>query len=918
MRDRAPLEPRVDERDTAAPVERRQATTQQAPDRLRNSNQTWLDRAQFELVVGSVDDPAEAEADRIADEVLRRIGDGSSHSATPTAAGAGDPFGSTRIARSATTSNGTGAPIDESLAHSITAARGAGAPIPDRIRGSMEPAFGADLSAVKFHTGSHVDRLNEQLGARAFTVGSDVFFRGGMPGTDRESTRLVAHELAHTMQQEGGGSRIAQRSAVVRRDTIADPSLKISAADRQLAERLALEYFQAATEREAEYAFKGLGGGGAALHRSAEIRKFRKVVKTDAREQVFSDLGTLAKGATDPKATATSDYREMIGGNIAYGAVKNTIDEQLEVEKYKIVPDAELNRYRTLVFRVAIHALSRHPGDEAAARAEADIIAKSQADSLRAATRRNKDAVVGKRNEQGERTGSKWTMTDKGKQVSANIADKVHDDDVAQKSLDKAITAPSMNKGLRILGKLIDNVITGAGEAVSLSIEFTIPTGTPGLVVVINMNGMASRGTDGAATAGVTKLGNPKRVEMSAKFSVGVGAEAVGLKSSGTVGIFVRAGSDDGTSAAIEALSYGAYRGASPEAFQNLWAPEDKASEHHKNKRKATEKLLAASGATGGTANNARPGERTARQRAEMWAAMVEEQRFGKASSAFADVGMAVDGSFGVNLSAVEIEATIGQVIFSHYDNEVLEKALGSDFGARVLDDAMAKERRKAATGDKRMELSASLSFKLEALGHVLEFAAAVSGGGPKNWGVEITAGFGMPEGDPASMADQIVNKYIGGVGEMIKRIRDTFAKGLDDDTTGIAGSLAQMPADTATVLDAGNANAITDAIGKIHQYETPVSEFDTKLGDTHQASTEMSKMIGVTSSLEFALMFGLNNGEFVVRFELRSKRGIDVGSGSPMKVSGAKTTRLLAIGRDGKKGAVGELFGGRIDSKES
>src|SRR5436305_946644 len=47
-------------------------------------------------------------------------------------------------------------------------------------------------------------RLNRALGARAFTIGHDIAFGTGeyRPGTAAGDV-LIAHELAHTIQQEG-------------------------------------------------------------------------------------------------------------------------------------------------------------------------------------------------------------------------------------------------------------------------------------------------------------------------------------------------------------------------------------------------------------------------------------------------------------------------------------------------------------------------------------------------------------------------------------------------------------------------------------------------------------------------------------------------------------------------------------------
>jgi Domain of unknown function (DUF4157) len=91
------------------------------------------------------------------------------------------------------------------LEASINQARGGGKAIALNIRQPMEQAFGADFSGVKVHTDGQSDELNQSIQARAFTTGQDVFFRQGEynPGS-RGGQELLAHELTHVVQQNGG------------------------------------------------------------------------------------------------------------------------------------------------------------------------------------------------------------------------------------------------------------------------------------------------------------------------------------------------------------------------------------------------------------------------------------------------------------------------------------------------------------------------------------------------------------------------------------------------------------------------------------------------------------------------------------------------------------------------------------------
>jgi hypothetical protein len=81
----------------------------------------------------------------------------------------------------------------------------------------MESAFGADFGEVRVHTGGESAALNEALGARAFTYGSDIHLGGGVADlSSADGTHLLAHELAHVVQQTGDRvHRLVDRAGLV-------------------------------------------------------------------------------------------------------------------------------------------------------------------------------------------------------------------------------------------------------------------------------------------------------------------------------------------------------------------------------------------------------------------------------------------------------------------------------------------------------------------------------------------------------------------------------------------------------------------------------------------------------------------------------------------------------------------------------
>jgi hypothetical protein len=68
----------------------------------------------------------------------------------------------------------------------------------------MEPRFGVDFSAVRVHSDSTAVQMNKELGAQAFTHGSDIYYGAGKSPAQDD---LTAHELTHVVQQTGGVQR---------------------------------------------------------------------------------------------------------------------------------------------------------------------------------------------------------------------------------------------------------------------------------------------------------------------------------------------------------------------------------------------------------------------------------------------------------------------------------------------------------------------------------------------------------------------------------------------------------------------------------------------------------------------------------------------------------------------------------------
>lgn len=78
-----------------------------------------------------------------------------------------------------------------------------GQPMAGPLQQRFSSGFGRDLSPVRIHTHSQADEQARRLNARAFTYGQHIYFRQGQFQPDtRRGQWLLAHELAHTLQQD--------------------------------------------------------------------------------------------------------------------------------------------------------------------------------------------------------------------------------------------------------------------------------------------------------------------------------------------------------------------------------------------------------------------------------------------------------------------------------------------------------------------------------------------------------------------------------------------------------------------------------------------------------------------------------------------------------------------------------------------
>ena len=156
--------------------------------------------------------------------------------------------------------------VDESVVQRL----GPGMPLDLAARGYFEQRLKVDLTHVLIHYGPSAAREADKLEAEAFTVGEHIAFADGKYDPhSAEGQELIAHELAHIAQLQGGGAPIVLRwPAVTRTDAhTAETPATIRARD--------LSGFVALTESQRDWATSpALQGDPPALGTFRDIRTF--------------------------------------------------------------------------------------------------------------------------------------------------------------------------------------------------------------------------------------------------------------------------------------------------------------------------------------------------------------------------------------------------------------------------------------------------------------------------------------------------------------------------------------------------------------------------------------------------------------------------------------------------------------------
>ena len=197
---------------------------------------------------------------------------------------------------------------------------GGGRPLDADTRAEMESRFGQDFGRVRVHTDPIAEGSAQALGAKAYTVGQNIGFGSGRyaPSTG-EGRRLLAHELAHVVQQgRGGGERPTQDGSGPLERAAGDAATSFSGGGGPVAVR-------------------GAGAPGVACAPDEEVPLWKRAY-LGAREKVGAAAGAIeaapeqiAEGAKATYAGARQEVGQVVQATEQrYQATKDVVADELK------------------------------------------------------------------------------------------------------------------------------------------------------------------------------------------------------------------------------------------------------------------------------------------------------------------------------------------------------------------------------------------------------------------------------------------------------------------------------------------------------------------------------------------------------------------------------------------------------------
>jgi hypothetical protein len=215
-----------------------------------------------------------------------------------------------------------------------------GRPLDQPTRGLMETRFGHDFSRVRVHTDARASESARGIDAVAYTVGHNIAFGAGAyrPGTP-DGQRLLAHELAHVVQQRGV-ARMIQRETYYgggyKQRAFGSVEAEIAAGQKKPSE------WHPATQDMAETAASS--GGGESVSTVDELltkleAKGKGSIKVlnligHSNSSVFSLGGTITKDNVDFNPAASIESESLTNNAARITALRDRFAEGAKIVLY--------------------------------------------------------------------------------------------------------------------------------------------------------------------------------------------------------------------------------------------------------------------------------------------------------------------------------------------------------------------------------------------------------------------------------------------------------------------------------------------------------------------------------------------------------------------------------------------------------
>lgn len=169
-----------------------------------------LQASSTRLSISQVEEPAEQEAEKTADQVMQQLDDPMA-TPPPPEEKAPTSYSTPRIQKKAADVQGSENQVSEAFQMNLQRLQGQGRALPPATRFKMESAFGQDLGQVRVHTDAQAAQMSRDINAKAFTLQNDIFFnQSEFQPESRAGQHLLAHELTHVLQQGQGPAQLAR------------------------------------------------------------------------------------------------------------------------------------------------------------------------------------------------------------------------------------------------------------------------------------------------------------------------------------------------------------------------------------------------------------------------------------------------------------------------------------------------------------------------------------------------------------------------------------------------------------------------------------------------------------------------------------------------------------------------------------